>query len=143
MSEKITIAGHGGRIELIVHGYERENALVVADANWLRGILTVEIGPFTGTTKLSIETHDIKSFYDQLKRLNQGDNISAELRPVEEVVQCTVTMTTLGHALISGMVKVSGTVNVEFSFSFESDQSFLRQTTTDLETLVRKFPVKS
>lgn len=143
MSEGITIGGHGARIELNVQGYERENASILSDANWLSCLLNFEIGPIAGATKLSMETHDLKSFKAQLDQLVRADRTRAELSPIEEVFQCTITMGTLGHALVSGVIKTGDTVKVELSFSFDSDQSFLRQTSIELEAAIEKFAVKS
>jgi len=142
MNERITIAGHGGRLEIIVHGYERENASNTSDANWLNCTLRFEIGLFSGATRLSLETHDIESFCQELKSLLLSGGNEAELAPLEDVIQCKITPTKLGHALISGTVKTCNLVNAELSFSFDSDQSYLTLTGMDLETVIEAFPIR-
>jgi len=143
MSEIITIAGDGAQIILTLHGYERERTSDLSDANWLDCHLNFRIGEITGSIDLTIESHDLKGFAEQLDRLIQGDIIEAELKPVEEAVLCTINMTTFGHALVSGVIKTHGSVKAELLFSFESDQSFLRQTSIELNAAVEKFPVKT
>ena len=137
------IAGEGFRLVLRVLGYERPQLDSGADANWLTGEaeLTVDpLGSFRATQSVALRTEEVAAFREELANLLEVLDGEATLDHMEEQVGCTVTLRR-GKGEFSGFVRqhVGAELRV---IGVPTDQSYLQESLTAFEALVREFPVK-
>lgn len=142
MSSELTIAGTGGRIEILVHGYENESALHVSDANWVSCTVSLAVGPFRGVIEASFSTHDFARFRDQLATALAALHGGAAFETDEDALSFRIDFGARGDATISGAVRVLEQARARLDFSFPSDQTFLRQTFVGVSGVCLAFPAR-
>jgi hypothetical protein len=143
VSAELTIAGDGFRLLLVVHGYERPELDSGADANWLMAEADLTAsgpGSYSASEAVSLRTEEIAAFREELAELVERLDGQATLEHMEEQIGCTITLRR-GAGEFDGFVRQH--VGAELRVSgLRTDQSYLRQSLSDLDNLVRQFPVK-
>jgi hypothetical protein len=142
VAEDITIGSKQGRISIEVDGYERPLAENQDDANWLKCIISVNAGPFSGSFKTAFTTHDFVVLHERIQ--NQLAEMSGDItfENTEGDLTLNINIDKKGTALMSGTVHPHKSLETSLRFEFESDQSYIEQTRRQVQAVIRKFPVR-
>jgi hypothetical protein len=132
-----SVNGEGCRLTVEVLGYENLRPQTVSDANWLRTRVQFDAGGCALRIEAALTTQDVKYFLDELEGVLSSLEGSASLTTDEESIGLRVKVTKTGVAQVSGELKELGTAKVKVGFEFESDQSYLGQTLTELRGIHR------
>lgn len=138
----VPIAGTGALVRIEVIGYENPAAGNDSDANWLRSTVRVSVGPFAGDIEGSLTTQDFAYFERELSEVLRTLQGKATFQTGEDWLRFEVGMGSRGTATVSGVVKAGGGSQASLRFSFETDQSYLRETNRALGAVAKDFPVK-
>jgi hypothetical protein len=142
MSNSIEIKGQGAGLTVMISGYERPDAENVHDANWLRCAASVAVREFSCKLEAAFTTYDFAEFEAQLDNVLSALKGKASFVTDEKALGLDVEFRNTGLAVVSGVVQVRGLPKAALSFSFETDQTFLRQTHRELRAAVQSFPVR-
>ena len=139
----ITIRIKGTRAEtsLTVLGYENTTAENTSDANWLKVEVDLRVGSFSGLYSAAVTTHDFFHFKEELNRVLDDLKGKAVFLTDEGTIELEVEIDAGGKAVVTGKAKVVDLPKVNFSFHFETDQTYLNETLKDVETVIRHFPI--
>ena len=143
MDSKWTLKGEAAKIDIYVSGYERPAAENQSDANWLRCKGTVLIGRFSCSGDYSMMTSEFAEFEKTLKAGIERLSGVVSFSTIEGGLGWDIEFNSRGQATISGFVKSVGSPKAELRFSFQSDQSYLQQTLSELVTVNRQFPIRA
>jgi hypothetical protein len=141
-AEQIKFAGEQGSLVIEISGYERPGAEDQDDANWLRSEVTIKIGPFSGAFKSAFMTYDLIGLHDRLKNGLAALSGTLSFQNTEHDIAFDIEFDKRGAATISGTAHPHRTPEASLKFGFDTDQSYLAQTLSQLEAVLRKFPVK-
>src|SRR5262245_44231573 len=104
MSQAIEIAGHGGKVTIVVLGYENPSAQDSLDANWLTCNLQVTAGPFTGGVDAAFTTDDVARLGREMRALLDQKVQSFEFETLEQALSLKMVGARTGAVSISGVV---------------------------------------
>lgn len=135
------VNGEGGRLTVEVLGYGNAHPQTVSDANWLETRIELEAGGCTLGIDAALTTQDVKYFLDELEDVVSALEGSASLTTDEESISLRVKVGKSGAAQVSGELKELGTARVKVGFEFDSDQSFLARTLSELRDLQHRCPI--
>ena len=141
MRQEIAISGDGGAVMLFVIGREQDQPQSIDDANWVRVMVSIIVGPFSGEFEAAFGSSDFEAFHQQLANLLAGSSKTAAFRTDEEGLEmdlATVGMT--GAVQVDGMARVHGLPRGALSFSFETDRTYLDKTVRQLARVIHLFP---
>lgn len=92
---------------------------------WLTGSVTVSVGPWSGTSKVSFYAGELNRFAADIDRLYRSLTGTAELKPMEPYLELTLMGDGKGHIVAEGKVR-DGFVNQTYlAFEFALDQTQL------------------
>lgn len=137
-----TIRGDGNVVKITVLGYERETAIDISDANWLRSRITVCVGPFSADYEAALTTHDFAEFTEHLARIVTSLEGKASFRTDEDWLSLDVELNKRGAATVQGIAKVHGNPSASLAVRFDTDQTYLSQTLAECREILRVFPVR-
>ena len=137
----MSISGRTGKITLEISRYERPDARLVSDKNWLAGNVQINVGPFSAAYEARFETYDFASFYGEVKNMLETLNGTAHFQCTEECLTLTISIGSRGEATIRGVAKSLESLGTSLNFSFDSDQSYLGRVLDSLGNLCDQFPV--
>jgi hypothetical protein len=143
MSQTIEIAGHGGRLTILVLGYENPSAKDPSDANWLTCKVQVTAGPFAGDVDAAFTTDDFARLRRGMRALLDQEVQSVEFEPIEQALSLKMAGARTGAVSISGAVRYSSGPAAAVSFTLESDLSYLSSTMASLEAVIDQYPVQT
>jgi hypothetical protein len=138
----VPIKGSKASIEIEILGYERPDASDVSDANWLICNVQLKIIQFQGFYEAAFTTTDFLNLKAGLEKALSNLCGSASFISDEEALSFDIKIDSNGTATIAGTAKVHGLPKLNFSFTFETDQSFLQETQNALIKVCKSFPVK-
>ena len=142
LSTSVVVQGdRGATIRIEVRGYENPRADNQDDANWLRCWLTVAVDGFSCELDASFTTHDFVEFQHELEQVISTMAGVASFQPYEEAIRLDVKLGPSGQGSVSGLARSFSTERASLSFSFETDQTFLAQTRSELNRINREFPI--
>ena len=131
-----------GPLSLWVHGYEYADAAEFYDANWLR--VTTRCSAAGSSVEVSgaiLLTSDLEKWREDLARLHESLSGEAILEPPEPNLAVRLRAEALGH--IAGEISVTpDPLSQEHRFVFEVDQTYLASALSQLNVLVRQWPVR-
>ena len=142
MSAQVEFKGHGGVVLVSVGGYENPGAQTVSDANWLSCCVELTVGGVSASLNASFGTRDFSRFLEQLERILIDLDGVAPFETDEDALALKVALAAKGTGTVSGVLRCVDQARATVEFSFESDQTFLRQAIVELRNLCREFPVK-
>jgi len=142
MSSQMKIEGQDARIEIAVRSYENTDAQLLSDANWLTCVVSLAIGPVTAAFDGNFTTQDFSRLRDQLAKGLAALKGTALFETDEGALRFLVEFDNRGTARVTGAAKIDEQTRVAVEFSFDTDQTFLRRTLTELDALCGAFPVK-
>lgn len=143
MSEEIRVAGHRAIIAIEVLSYERPEVMDPDDANWLKCGVSVKAGPFTGAFPCTLTTRDLATLTERLKTALGVPSGKVAFRTTESDISLEILFDNRGTAVVLGSVEPQVSPEASLHFRFETDQSYLTQTLRQLESVLRRFPVKA
>ena len=143
MPERLVINGNGATVSLAVHGYENEQATAGSDADWLRCFIHVRVLGFECQTPLSLTTQDLSSFAKSLTTAYVALAGEAPLETDEGQLRLVVTFGRSGTVQVEGEIGNVGRPKADLSFSFDSDQTFVKGAVEALEGLTEQYPTRS
>lgn len=143
MSVAIEIAGHGAYVRIDVLGYENPDAQGTSDANWLTCRVEVSVNGFEGRADAAFATHDFADFGRSLRAAVTAVNGEARFETDEDALRLSVEFRRTGTASITGTLRDPDRSNNTLTFSFESDQAYLRYTVDALAQVNVAFPVRT
>jgi hypothetical protein len=143
MSQAIEIAGHGGKITIVVLGYENPSAKDPSDANWLTCKVQVTAGPFAGAVDAAFTTDDFVRLGREMRALLDQKVQSVEFEPMEQALSLKMAGARTGAVSISGVVRYSSGPAAAISFTLESDLSYLSSTRASIEAVMDQYPVRA
>jgi hypothetical protein len=134
------IAESGNLIRIDLIGYNHPNAELDWDKNWVRGIVKVKAGGFSGEFKADFITVDFASFKNDLAKLYDKLNGTATFHTLESQVEIKITGDGIGHLKAEcEVMDYAGTGNkLEFEINF--DQTHIPKILNQLEKITNRFP---
>lgn len=135
----LTVAGHGGRLQIEIFGYENLQAETESDANWLKVGVSLGVGGCTFRRRAGLTTRDLDAFCRDLAQAFTDLRGTVVLRTDEDWLRLSISFDTRGGVEIRGSVADDG-ADVTVEFGLESDQSFVSQTVSDLQEATRSWP---
>jgi len=104
-----------------------------------RAEIIIKSGNFQVKSAFYTSTGEVFSFYQQLKDCNSKLKGSAIYDSYESNLKFTASYDDLGHVKISGDFSENFPSENELTFSFASDQSFIKYTLDELTAFVKKY----
>lgn len=135
---EISESGNLIRIELI--GLNHPNAELDWDKNWIRGIVNVKAGAFSGEFKADFMTVDFVSFKNELAKLYEKLNGIATFYTLEEQVMVKVVGDRIGHLKADCVVMDNAGIGNRLEFEIDFDQTHIPKILNQLERITVKFP---
>lgn len=142
MPVQIAIEGHGGRVVVVVLGYENPSAPNTSDANWLSCEVSVKLGGWEGAVRASLTTEDFAALAKDLRAVFDGAATVATFDTMEEALALRFEMARTGSCRVTGTVRDRSNPEVKLSFVLQSDQTYLRPALASIEQVVASFPVR-
>jgi hypothetical protein len=120
----------------------RSSAADYWDGNWLACEVSVVVGGFRGRFEASLRTDEFLRFEEEVRKLHETLNGTAEFAAMEEQVRLELLGDGRGHVQCHGKLRdVAGTGN-QLSFSLTLDQTQLSGTVAQLTAVLSRFPVR-
>jgi hypothetical protein len=139
----LEFAGDGGAsIVLEVGGYERPDATNDDDAQWLSCRVAVRVEPLNFSYPLALRTGELVAFNAQLL-VAARDSGKAELKTVEGAFAIALHFNRTGQIASVATCRFTSVADVNVSFAFQNDASYMLRTQRQLDQLLQRFPVKS
>jgi hypothetical protein len=142
-ASSFTLKGEGATVIVYVERYEIAQADCGSDSDWLEGEVHLQIAPFRAQTRCSVMAAELETFFRDLAALVEALAGTAEFKSDQDILSLSATMQRTGRARVKGRLSTHGLVESELSFAFETDQSYLRHTLSDLAVMTRRFPSRS
>lgn len=143
MSATAHIRGDGFELTIRADRYEHPAEATGWDANWVKADLELRcrrLASFDAAFELTLRTEELEAFRDELRVLDRDLTGEATLRHREDDVGVTIRLER-GKGTVSGYLQEHLRARLEFE-QVQTDQSHVRQTLTELEAVVRAFPVR-
>lgn len=143
MSEEKTyfeISESGNLIRIQLIGLNQPNAELDWDKNWIRGIVKVNAGAFSGEFKADFMTTDFMNFKNELAKLYEKLNGIATFYTLEEQVLVKVVGDGIGHLKADCVVMDNVGIGNRLEFEIDFDQSQIPKILNELERITAKFP---
>jgi hypothetical protein len=131
------------RIDIDVHGYERDRVGEYWDDNWLNVTVRVQVGGFTGLVAAAIVTSELNSFLSALRILHKELKASAEFTTIEEQLSLRLVGDGKGHIELSGQITDAPGTGNRLNFTLKFDQTWLAKSIRELERVTLEFPVRT
>lgn len=136
-----SVNGEGGRLTVEVLGYENPYPQTVSDANWLQVQIRLDAGGCSMRIEAALTTQELKHFLDELEGVVTTLEGTASLTTDEETISLQVNVGKRGTAHVSGELRELGTIKVTVKFEFDTDQTLLMRTISELRDLHNQYPV--
>lgn len=135
---EISENGNFIRIELIKQS--NPNAELDWDKNWLKGLVKVKAGVFSGEFKAEFMTVDFVSFKNELEKLYYKLNGIATFHTLESQVEIKIIGDGIGHLNAEcEVLDYAGTGN-KLIFEINFDQTHIPKILNQLEKITDRFP---
>jgi hypothetical protein len=135
---EISESGNFIRIDLI--GFNHPNAELDWDKNWLKGLVKVKAGGFSGEFKADFMTVDFLSFKNELKKLYDKLNGVATFYTLESQVEIKIVGDGIGHLNAECEVMDNAGTGNKLEFEINFDQTHIPKIITQLEKITNRFP---
>ncbi len=142
MSYKVSVEGEGATIGIEVFDYENPLAQHPDDASWLKAELTVQVGPFSGSFKTSVTTHDLAALCARTEQALQMLSGRVSFETTEGDLTLNMEFSKSGKVQIEGTAQPNGTLKTALQFRFQTDPSALDQMVRGLKVVTQRFPAR-
>ncbi len=138
MDTRTVLKGDKGEVALEILNYENPGASSVEDSNWLRAVLHVHAGPFSGAIEFGMTTEELSLLYDQLSA--STSTLSGKIRyaTTEGNWELNVEFERSGSAIVSGVVTPRQAAGNALHYELLSDPISLEAAVKDLQLIVKK-----
>ena len=119
---------------------ERPDSPDYHDRNWVTSEYAVVVHPWSGRYTGTLFADEISRFANDLNRLYETLQGTAEFAPMEPYVTMLVEGDGLGHFVVSGEATAEFGSDTSLSFSFTVDQTQIKETLKSLERFKKLFP---
>jgi hypothetical protein len=117
------------------------NAQLDWDRNWIKTLVIVKGGVFSGEFAAEFMTTDFELFKQQLKRLDNDFNGSAIFEPLEAQLNLKIKGDGLGQFELDCEATPQQHLGQTLSFSISFDQTQIKEYVKQLDTITKKFPI--
>jgi len=135
---EISESGNFIRIELIKQS--NPNAELDWDKNWLKGLVKVKAGGFSGEFKADFMTVDFVSFKNELTKLYDKLNGIATFSTLESQVEIKIVGDGIGHLNAECEVMDYAGIGNKLEFEINFDQTHIPKIINQLEKITNRFP---
>jgi hypothetical protein len=111
------------------------------DINWLICGVYIKIPGFIADFSTYIRTDELKSFYDELRKMNSELKGTASLSTMERGVFIKSHIDKFGKIEWSVETQYPEGTGAELTFEFGSDQSYLCEIINDIKSIIEEYPV--
>lgn len=111
------------------------------DRNWLKSLVYVKAGVFSGSFKADLMTTDFESFKLQLAKLYDKLNGIATFKTLENQVEMKIIGDGIGHLKAECEVIDEAGFGNKLEFEIDFDQTHIPKILNQLEKITTKFPV--
>jgi hypothetical protein len=143
MSEIAQIQGDNGQIGFEILGYENNQAQTTEDANWLRAVLHIKAGPFSGSVKMALTTSELVVLYSKLVKSVISLRDVVEFSTMEGNLSLRIEFGAEGRVSIRGVITPDESEENAVHYGFHTDPITLERSTQEFARLVSRFPVKT
>jgi len=143
MSVKVEVAGQAAHVKIEVVGYENPAAENLSDANWLTCRVEVSVRGFEGHVDAAFTTQDFAAFGRSLRSAVADLKGEAVFETDEDALRLKVEFSSIGTVSITGVLREPDRPRTSLTFSFESDQTYMRRTVGTLDEVDHQFPVRT
>jgi hypothetical protein len=131
------------RLEIVVHGYERQAMGDYYDDNWLTVNVSIQAGSFQGRFQTAFLTAELEAFRDELRRLLETLKGEAVFHTLEEQLTLTLQGDGLGHIQVHGKAIDQAGIGNCLEFGIAIEQTQLQASLRALEAVVKEYPVRT
>jgi hypothetical protein len=139
----VRIRGDGGQYLLIEVQYRSfPQAQERWDSNWLNCSVEVRAGEFSGRVSCYLRAEEFLRFRDQLRHLYDSLEGQASFTTLEDQLKLTLVGDGSGRMDLEGLLRDQAGLGNTLDFHFALDQTYLPAVLTQLDDLLRSFPVR-
>ncbi|MGQ9607584.1 MAG: WapI family immunity protein [Thermogutta sp.] len=124
-----------------VLGRSHPGAMDYWDGNWLQATVEVTAGGFRGSAAGDVRADELVCFHGQLVRLQDSLQGTAEFETMERWLSIRGTGDGKAHIEFCCMIRDKPGSGNTLNCTLATDQTFVRNTVTDLAEVIRAFPV--
>jgi hypothetical protein len=137
-----TIRCEGGEyLTITVHGRSFPGCTDYWDGNSVRASVELSVGGFRGSVSGELRTNELKAFHQQLVRLQESLEGTAELETMESWLSIKASGDGCGHMSFRCIIRDQPGIGNTLECLLSTDQTFTRPTVAELSTIVKAFPV--
>src|SRR6266566_7913832 len=104
MNLTVSLRGEAGVVEILVHGYEREEFSNSSDADWVSCTVNIRVGGFSCALSAAFGASDFREFSTALKGTVQGSG-TATFSPLEQQLVIEVHPSRTGSFVVKGSAR--------------------------------------
>ena len=128
-------------LTITVHGRSHPGCTDYWDGNWVRAFVEVSVGGFRGSVSGDLRTEELKVFHEQLTRLQESLQGTAELETMESWLSIHASGDGCGHMAFRCVIRDQPGIGNTLVCLLSTDQTFTRSTVAELTTMVKTYPV--
>lgn len=136
-----SIKGENGFVEITVICRPYANADNYWDLNWLSCGIVARLPAYTAKFSTYLTCGELKSFYDELKKMHESLQGKAALSSLESEIFIDAELKKTGQITWNVETQYPAGYGATLTFDFESDQSFLYEILKDLKSIIEEYPV--
>lgn len=141
MCEVIIGCDGGSVLRITLLGRSHPDTNDFWDGNWIRAAVEAKVGGFHGSVNGEARADELAQFLDQLARLQETLQGTAEFETMEGWLSIRITGDGRGHMEIRCVIRDEPGIGNTLNCTFASDQTFTRTTVVQLAEISRAFPV--
>ena len=131
------------RVEIQVNGYERAPVGELFDDNWVRVVVTVAVGGFSGKFAAAFFTSDFIGLREELLALHRSLKGKASFSTMEEQLSLELTGNGRGGIELKGFAADAPGSGNHLEFVLRLDQGHLPKVLSGLDEILNEFPVRA
>lgn len=140
MGDTLKLKGNDGNwISIAFLHYEQKDAPHKDDQSWISGEISIYANPFSGKFKASFRAGGLKTFLRDLQNLYDGKISEVSFANIEGDLSLDLEADNRGSIVIGGIAGPAIS-SIILSFGMESDQTFLKESISELKEIVKKYP---
>ncbi|KRW67430.1 hypothetical protein AO741_20765 [Pseudomonas sp. TTU2014-105ASC] len=131
------------RVEVQVHGYEREPVGEYYDDNWVRVSVHVNVGSFSGLFDATFLTSELAEFRVSVSSLYESLVGVARFTTLEDQLSLELAGDGRGHIQLKGVAIDAPGIGNRLEFQMALDQGHLSAALRGLDGIASSFPVRA
>ena len=110
---------------------------------WVPAVVTLSVGGFNAKVQMTLTADDIERFGEQLETTYKSLSGIAEFSTIEGQLTLEIEMNRQGHVKVSGRLGDDASFPNTLTFTFNSDQTFLPKTISELSAVRKELSGKA